>query len=444
MSDVPKIVRQRAAQQSAGEHPDANLLAAFAEGGLTQGERAQVLAHLGMCAACRNVIALALPESAVPVPAAAQPATSWLRWPMLRWAGAAAAAIVVAAAIMLVRPHQQAPAPMKQTEVAVSADKTATKPAEAPAAVPVGPAPTDQVRRKDSASAAAAAKQEPKSKAFKKEDASSARGLNDTLGEKTLNEAPAPRGLDRLAKPNQALQAQAPAEPSKRQQVPAQAARVQPQVPATIPQAPPPARTTAGTVGGVVALQKQAIAPPSQPAVTGKNVQVETQSQVAAEQHAQQQLRTGPQARDSLEVTSAAPPVAANSAARAPMTTIMLKAVPPRWRVSAEGELERSIDAGRSWQTVRVASPPVGFRSVSTVNHDVWAGGASGALYHSSDDGRTWTRVTVQAFDMVLATDIARVEFTDTLHGTVTTADGVKWVTGDAGATWSVVAKPPR
>ena len=92
---------------------------------------------------------------------------------------------------------------------------------------------------------------------------------------------------------------------------------------------------------------------------------------------------------------------------------------------------------------MRVAAERVTIRSVSSVDHDVWAGGAGGALYHSADDGGTWTRVTVKAFDMVLATDIARVEFTDSRHGSVTTTTGATWTTSDAGATWSVRARPP-
>lgn len=450
MNDVPKIVRQRTAQQPAGEHPDANLLAAFAEGGLTQGEHAQLLAHLGTCAACRDVVAFALPESVAAAPAAAQAGKSWLRWPVLRWAGAAAAAVVVAAAVLIVKPHPQAPAPMKQTEAAVPTDKHAAKPAETPAAVPIAPAPPDQVRRKDSAPASAS-KQEPKSKVFEKEDASGALESTDAFGAQALKDAPAARDLDRMAKKNEAVQLQAPeksattqsqvpAVPANAQPVPAQSAKAQPQAPAA---PPPPSQTAAGAVGGVVALQKRAAVPPSQPAMTAESVQVEAQSQVADEQRAKQQLRAAPQANDSVAV-NAATAMAAHGAGRPPMTNAMMRPVTPRWRVSSEGELERSMDAGDSWQTVRVAGTPVSFRSVSTVNRDVWAGGTGGVLYHSADDGRTWTRVTVKALDMVLATDIARVEFIDTLHGAVTTATGVKWITADAGVTWSLVAKPPR
>jgi len=61
MAEVSRNVHERLGQQAAGEHPDANLLSAFAEHSLTEPERMQVLDHLSRCAECREVAALALP-----------------------------------------------------------------------------------------------------------------------------------------------------------------------------------------------------------------------------------------------------------------------------------------------------------------------------------------------------------------------------------------------
>ena len=108
------------------------------------------------------------------------------------------------------------------------------------------------------------------------------------------------------------------------------------------------------------------------------------------------------------------------------------------WRVSAEGTLERSTDAGRTWQFVRVGASTPTFRTLAAVGHDLWAGGAGGALYHSPDNGRMWTRIVVTAGDATLESDIARVEFSDAQHGAVTTTEGETWTTADGGATWSV------
>lgn len=112
--------------------------------------------------------------------------------------------------------------------------------------------------------------------------------------------------------------------------------------------------------------------------------------------------------------------------------------VPPHWRLSSEGALERSTDAGRTWQLVRVAAPPTKLRSFSALDRDIWAGGRGGSLYHSGDNGQSWTRVKVKAGDVVLDSDIVRVEFTDAQHGALMTAAGETWTTGDAGLTWSV------
>jgi photosystem II stability/assembly factor-like uncharacterized protein len=190
--------------------------------------------------------------------------------------------------------------------------------------------------------------------------------------------------------------------------------------------------------------QQQSNVPQSLQATTSAgSVQVEPQSQAVAEDRGAHQMRPAPQAMDRVEVTAAEPVGRAKKPVRAPLSKTVLTTANARWRVSSEGAVERSIDGGRTWLSMRVAAKPVTFRSVSVVDHEVWAGGAGGALYHSGDEGRTWTRVTVQAFDMVLATDIARVEFTDAQHGSVTTTTGVTWTTSDAGATWSVRAKPP-
>ena len=58
MELIPQIVLQRIRRQAPGTHPDADLLAAFAEQGLKPTERTLVLRHLSRCHDCRDVIAL--------------------------------------------------------------------------------------------------------------------------------------------------------------------------------------------------------------------------------------------------------------------------------------------------------------------------------------------------------------------------------------------------
>src|SRR2546422_1103909 len=102
----------RAASLGAGQHPDANLLAAFAERRVAGSERTLLLGHLADCAQCRELVALAFPSPEVQaaVAEATRPASespAWLRrpewlcspaslgWGTLRWAVLAASVGVV-------------------------------------------------------------------------------------------------------------------------------------------------------------------------------------------------------------------------------------------------------------------------------------------------------------------------------------------------------------
>ena len=123
MPEVPRIVHHRlrtAAPETPGQtHPEADVLTAFAEQALPAPERDGVLQHLALCADCRDVVALALPEvhaaippmeeeTAVAVPRAVIGRTerrfSWASpssWAHLRWATLAAG---IAVAVFVVRP----------------------------------------------------------------------------------------------------------------------------------------------------------------------------------------------------------------------------------------------------------------------------------------------------------------------------------------------------
>jgi hypothetical protein len=109
--------------------------------------------------------------------------------------------------------------------------------------------------------------------------------------------------------------------------------------------------------------------------------------------------------------------------------------LPPRWTLSSDGTLQRSRDSGRSWQTIQVADNTI-FRALAANGLEIWLGGAASALFHSSDAGQHWTQVRPVANGEALADDIIGVEFTDSLHGKVTTSAQEIWITADAGQTW--------
>ena len=97
MQNVPKIVRDRLqAAPPAVNHPDADLLTAFAERSLPDRERTVVLEHLARCGDCRGIVALSLPE-VESVQTTVRPSPSgWLTWPALRWGFVAAGVVAVA------------------------------------------------------------------------------------------------------------------------------------------------------------------------------------------------------------------------------------------------------------------------------------------------------------------------------------------------------------
>jgi hypothetical protein len=97
-----------------GQHPDADQLSAFAEHVLPAHEQEHVLAHMALCATCREVVMLALPpmEHAEPVRVAAAPRPWFLSWPPLfsgwRLVWPAMAAVVALLAVVAYR-HQAKP-----------------------------------------------------------------------------------------------------------------------------------------------------------------------------------------------------------------------------------------------------------------------------------------------------------------------------------------------
>src|SRR5437667_8455855 len=97
MMDVPKIVLGRLRGTSnPGNHPDADLLAAFVEQALAKRERLHMLEHLAQCSECREIVSLAQPE--IPEPQTALKLFS-LRSPILRWSAVAACVVVVGAVV---------------------------------------------------------------------------------------------------------------------------------------------------------------------------------------------------------------------------------------------------------------------------------------------------------------------------------------------------------
>jgi photosynthesis system II assembly factor YCF48-like protein/putative zinc finger protein len=402
MENLPKLVSERLKTALPKVHPDPDLLTAFAEHSLKGQERTQVLEHLSACADCRDIVSLAQPQQEDIVAPVVKKST-WVSFPVLRWGTAAALVVIVGGAVLLREQHRFAAAPT------VSKIQSQPQPPPVPKSdAALYRADKDQVLN-DRQEQVVTAKKELKKPAETR---------NEMVALSKSNVPGKPQVNDRKVS-----------------------------IPADLPL----------VSANVAASESGAQAAPTVPAPTGKLDAENSQPSASV-----------PSASQSVEVTAAAPMITANevevSKAKEPLPKVDKDSglppeavhsigaraastkqaiggyvVPatssfPRWTISPDGTLQRSIDSGKTWENVVVENQI--FRAVATVGADVWAGGSSGLLYHSSDAGQQWTRIKPSAHGTSLTDDIARIEFTDHQHGKLTTTAGKAWSTSDAGQTW--------
>ena len=108
MDRLLRAVLKPAPRETAVECPDAGVLAAFVEGGLTATEQSSLDAHIVSCGRCQEALAV-LSQGLPPQEEAAiaTPETGWFTWvtrPRLRWLVPISAAATVAAVFFASRP----------------------------------------------------------------------------------------------------------------------------------------------------------------------------------------------------------------------------------------------------------------------------------------------------------------------------------------------------
>ncbi|MBZ5645640.1 MAG: hypothetical protein LAN37_00280 [Acidobacteriia bacterium] len=399
MPELPKSVIERLRNRpGTQDHPDADLLAAFSEQALTGRERESVLAHLAICATCREAVALAQPGAP-----AEQPMTGFLPWyrqpQTLKWSGIAATVVVAAALVADYNLRRQVPPP-----------STIERRAETAAAV----------------NAPAAAKAEPKAEMETKNGTIAA----DRVRAYDKLTAPSPKKQADAVMATRAVQPQSEAKTTKSEER---------RFAMGVPAAPPAEKA-------LVKDDKLAVAERDQradQAATQVSAPV-TAPAPAATENAMLAKKQPASAAETVEVQAAAP-APAKSAGSVGGATFEGRAAAPalkakvgristgsRWSISEKGQLQRSSDAGRTWQAVTVERG-ASFRAVAVVGADVWAGGPAALLYHSSDNGGNWTRQTLPGS----AAAIVSLEFSDAQHGVARTADGAAWSTSDGGQHWT-------
>ncbi len=132
-----------------------------------------------------------------------------------------------------------------------------------------------------------------------------------------------------------------------------------------------------------------------------------------------------------VPVESFVPSTSRDSARVTARTTLNLN---PRWTLTEDGALQRSLDSGKTWSPVSVA-PNAAFRAVAASGQRIWVGGQKGSLYSSLDAGQTWSHVQPLAGSESLADDITNIVLTDDHHVSLGTVSAT-WVSSDSGQTW--------
>ena len=437
MPEVPKIVHERLRSGApGGSHPDANLLAAFAEQALPAAERESVLQHLARCGECRETLAISIPaletvlEVAPEAPASAGSAgrvsaerrRPWFTWNRLGWAGLAAG-VVIAVGVLVVQPgreksvnqaQQKSPAAAAAPIGKEEADKVTPLPLSSEVATtaenrPQAATPPVATRRDEF-------KRLSKSAVVAREEAGpqvSAQQTGASLGRISGMEA-----LKESAGSKKDVQGggQAYAVSAPRPGAATESVEVTAGAPAT--EIAPVADTLAENKAAPVVRAKaaRALDTPTPPAKTATADVKQEGVPVSNEQD------TAASARNMtvLQPATAELPRAAR--------------VLPQWEIHGNA-VRRSLDSGARWATV--FQPNRRLLSVAAANTDVWAGGKEGDLFHSADSGATWSQVHPSIEGQALADDVTQIEVHSSTQVVVSTSKNESWVTADGGKTWT-------
>ena len=443
MSDLPKIVQDRLrAAAPRDDHPDPDVLTAFAEHALSGAEREGVVRHLARCGDCREVAVLSLPSS---VEAVTQPETAageastrrtadrsraWfasLAWPNLRWAALAASVVAVAAVLML-RPGK----PPESTDATVNysaESKMQTPPADAPArSGAVGGAPVPEPSRSPVARAAkpdnlllskklAEARDEVLPERTETQFATASASLADS---KRVDSSAGKRGL---AYENSQPSVQKPAAPEVGGGIGTAAPEKIGRATETVEVTGAAAEVqTTGAEGKVIGRNEvQALPIEKAKQATKKEGQIKSQ---VSENRPQKELAGAYRESDSA---------ATLQKQRMKKSDNKDKDAGAQWSL-AEGKLQRSLDAGATWQIVLQLQHPL--LAYGARGSDVWAGGQSGTLFHSTDGGATWAMIQASTRVGALAADIVGIDVRGPAEIVLSTSNNQSWTTADAGKTW--------
>ena len=406
--------------------PEADILAAYFDRSLSPAETSHWESHFSACDRCQQVLAAMATSALEPVTVgepgrvaalAARPATQgpppqprtlrrYLSWNWLVPAVATAAAVALWLAVRPARKpttqiarQTQATAPMPQ--MPLEAPKELAKKLPLPA-----PAPADRVATRatpPSRNAGSQAVHEQYARATPATRAEAAKTLSaDAFAQREAAAAPATetRGFGVAA-------------------------------------APPRAAAEEKVEQERVAKKKEAIqvaaAPPRPGASVAESAVTQEGGKAAAGMLAD--AKPGPGAAGATQQAPRARALVRNRAAdQAPQVIVATPARAVLWRVGPGGSIERSRDAGRTWQ-VQTSNVDADLLAGAAPSETVcWVVGSTGTILRTTN-GVHWEKIASPA-----TADWVGVQAQDALHARVTAAGGAIFVTEDGGQTWLVPA----
>jgi hypothetical protein len=439
MAELPKIAIERLrAQQSgaaAGSHPDANRLSGFVEGGLSEPERAQMLAHLESCAYCREVVSLSLPEeeSGAAVVPAIEGVRGWGlgRW---RWGAVVAGAVIVAGAVLLLNPkHTSREDTISQVRPSDSIAASSPPPAIADAeksksanelaradarSVPSKSTKSSAFTRSPIVSPAAEPSGRRADSDFYSANAATPSVAAESLADESKRDAQSAHVNKNASSKDNTQSANGGVLGSVLESANAHGSgsgvgggtfKVSPAAPQVARSEQPPTKATEQNARG-------APAPVAPPAL----------SDMAKEKDKKAADQTSA-ANQTVEVRAESTPMELQTA-RFNAKYISQSAL---WHLS-NGKLLTKAEPGDAWQEASLPGNPV-LRALAIQSNEIWAGGEKGVLLHSADGGRTWTLIDGR---WSKESAIIALKFQDAQRGELTTSQKERWITSDNGKSW--------
>jgi len=437
MSEVPKIVHDRLrASAPGGAHPDADVLTALTEQALSGAEREGVVRHLSRCADCREAVALSIP----PMEAVAQPRVArdgvsaagtagvglraWFAWPNLRWA-AMAAAVVVVASVLALRPGKQHQSMVEtanqQAEKAIHSNDASAKPPTPLADQVVPPAAISAAKSDNSL-----ASREPALRLIAPQPG---RVQTQILAGSEAQLADNKRADSFERKSEYFFEAGKPAMRAPAASVPAAKGGIA--ASEHVEQMIGSSQETVEVNGAAADVVQPA--PMEERGLTARNEITPPIEKAKPAAKEEAQLKNQVQDSGTQNKLAAAYSNSDTAFALQKTRSKQSKDVAPQWSL-AQGKLQRSLDAGATWQIALQLQHPL--LSFGARGSDVWAGGGAGTLFHSTDSGTTWTMVEPSTKSESLSSDIVAIEVRGPAEIVLSTSNNESWTTGDAGKTW--------